>query len=96
MISETHKIIKEYTSNIAFQVGIPLSKIVLVEGEKVGCLDIHLMNLTAYDNIISVLIYQSDIDNLQEGKNCDRLEMKIQTALSRLNSLRFVTPPTPQ
>jgi len=93
MTTDTHKMIKEYTSDISDQVGIFLSKIQLIEGSKVGCLDIHLMNLSSEDHIVSVLVYQADIDKLVSGESCDRLELKIRTALSRLNTLKLIAPP---
>jgi len=93
MTTDTHQLIKDYTTGIAAQVGIPLTAINLVDGNKVGCLDIHLMNLSSQGHLVSVLVYQADIDHLQAGKSCDRLEMKIQTALSRLNSMKVVSSP---
>jgi hypothetical protein len=84
MINETHHKIKEFTTDIADQMGINLSKITLVEGNKVGCLDIHLLNLSTKGKLVSVLAYQSDVDNLLGGKPNDRFETKIRTALSRL------------
>jgi hypothetical protein len=79
--------IKEYTSEIAAQVGVPLSKITFVESDKVGCIDIHLMTLISKGHLVSVLAYQDDVDNLLAGKFCDKLETKVRTALSRLQML---------
>jgi hypothetical protein len=84
MINETHQKIIKFTSDIADQMGIDLSKIDLVEGNKVGCLDIHLLNISTKGKLVSVLAYQADVDNLLNGKPNDRFEMKIRTALSRL------------
>jgi hypothetical protein len=84
MINETHQKIKVFSADIADQMGIQLSKIAFVEGNKVGCLDIHLLNLSTKGKLVSVLAYQSDVDNLLSGKSNDRLETKIRTALSRL------------
>lgn len=87
MLIETNKIIKEFTTDIASQMDIHLSKIVLVEGHKLGCLDTHLMKLSSGLHLVSVLIYQSDIDNLINGNSTDRFETKIRIALSQLHKL---------
>jgi hypothetical protein len=87
MANEIHKMIKEYTSNMAAQLGIQLSKIGFIEGDKVGCLDVHLMTIISKGHLVSVLAYQADIDNLLAGKCCDGLEIKVRSALSRLQLL---------
>jgi hypothetical protein len=47
----------------------------------------HLLHLIADGNLISALVHTSELEELQSGSNCDRLEKKIKTALSRLQSL---------
>ena len=79
--------IKEYATELATQTGMKLSGVTVVEGRRVGCLDVHLLHLTVDEHMVSALVYQSELDELQNNSCCDRLEMKIRTALSRLQIL---------
>jgi hypothetical protein len=76
--------IQKYVEEIALQMGIKLSRISVVEGRKVGCIDMHLLNLSADGHSVSTLLYQSELDEMQSGLPCLRLEIKIRAALSRL------------
>jgi len=87
MENSTHTVIKKFTSDIAAQVGIQLSKITFVEGDKVGCLDIHIMTLISKGHLVSVLAHQTDVDDLQAGQACYRLETQIRSSLDRLKSM---------
>jgi len=64
---------------------IQLSQVSVVEGRKVGCLDVHLLNLTSNGQLVSALVYQSELDKLQIGDCCERLESRIRSALARLH-----------
>ena len=79
--------IREYAANLAQQKGIQLSGVRFVEGRSVGCLDVHLLHLTADKHQVSALVYQSELDALQSGSCVERLDMKLRTALSRLQML---------
>ncbi|MBL0225632.1 MAG: hypothetical protein IPQ16_08695 [Geobacteraceae bacterium] len=79
--------IKEYVSGLAAQTGIELSGVKFVEGRTVGCIDVHLLHMAADKHLVSTLVNQSDLDALQSGSSCERLDMKIRTALSRLQML---------
>ncbi len=79
--------IREYVADLAAQMRMQLSRVSLVEGRKVGCLDMHLLNLVADGHLVSTLVYQTELDELQNGFPCPRLEMKIRSALSRLQML---------
>jgi hypothetical protein len=74
----------EMVNDIAAQVGLQLSKVSLVEGQRLGCTDTCLLNMSTKGHVVSALIYQTDIDNLKCGTNVDRLELRIRAALSRL------------
>lgn len=74
----------EMVNDIASQVGLQLSKVSLVEGQRLGCTDTCLLNMGSKGHIVSALIYQTDIDNLKNGTDVDRLELRIRAALSRL------------
>jgi translation initiation factor 6 (eIF-6) len=79
--------IQEYAADLAAQMGIKLSRISVMEGRNVGCLDAYLLHLGTNGRLVSALVYQSELDNLKSGFDCDQLEVKIRAALSRLNML---------
>lgn len=79
--------IKEYTADLAAQMGIRLSRISVIEGKRVGCFDVHLLNLAADDQRVSTLVYQSELDKLHNGICNELLEVKIRGALSKLQIL---------
>jgi hypothetical protein len=76
--------IQDYVHDIAAQMKIPLSQLSLIEGCNVGCIDIHLLNLTSNGRQQSALVYQSELDKIQIGESCDRLELRIRSSLSHL------------
>lgn len=79
--------ITEYVNDLAKQMSISLSRVSTVEGSKVGCLDVHLLNMSSKDKTVSALIYNSELDELLNGMPSDRLELKVRSALGRLNVL---------
>lgn len=89
MVKHNHKmsiIIREYATGIAAQMGVNLTKISVIEGPRIGCLDVHLLNLTSGNTVSSALVYQTELSRLQNGFQCDRLETKIRAALSRMKT----------
>lgn len=78
--------IQEYVYNIAAQLNMQLSQVSVVEGRGVGCLDVHLLNVASNGRLVSVLVYQPELDKLQNGGSCERLESRIRSALSGLLS----------
>lgn len=76
--------IQEYVVNLAAQMEIPLSKISVVKGRDVGSFSVHLLNLSTDNHLVSALVNQSEMEALQNDSNCERLELKIRDALSRL------------
>jgi hypothetical protein len=79
--------IQEFAADLAAQIGIKLSRVTVVDGRRVGCLDVHLLHLVAHSHKVSVLVYQSELDELQGGSCFERLELKLRAALSRLQML---------
>jgi hypothetical protein len=79
--------LKEYSTKLAEQSGISLSGVSVIDGRKVGCSDGHLLHLIADGNLISALVHTSELEELQSGSNCERLEKKVKTALARLQLL---------
>ena len=76
--------IREYAADLAAQTGIKLSRVSVVEGHRIGCLDVHLLHLAADGQLVSAFVYQSELDKLQVGESCERLESRIRSALSGL------------
>ena len=76
--------LQKYVDGLAAQKRIQLSWISVVEGCGVGCLDVYLLHLVSAGRLVDVLVYQSELDELQNCPGCERLEFKIQAALSRL------------
>ena len=79
--------VREYVANLATQSGIQLSSVSVIEGRIVGCNDAHLLQLIADGNLISVLLYQSELDEIQSNFVGDRLEQRIRSALLRMQNL---------
>jgi hypothetical protein len=73
-----------YVHDLATQMGVPLSTVSVVDGRRVGCLDVSLLKLTANGQTVMALVSQADIENLVNGKHSDLLETKIRSALTRL------------
>lgn len=76
--------IKKYVSGVAKQIGMNLSKVTLVDGRSLGCRDTFLLNITAKEQIVSAIIYRTDLEHLEKGFGSDRLEIRIRSALTRL------------
>jgi hypothetical protein len=79
--------ILKYATNLASQYGIILSKARFIEGQSVGCPDVNLLQLSVNEHLVSLLVYQSDLDALQSESCCEQLDKKLHTALSRLQGL---------
>ena len=78
--------IQEYAVKLAEQSGIQLSGISVVDGRMVGCNGAHPLHLTAEGNLVSVLVHQSELDELQSTSVSVWLEQRIRSALSRLQT----------
>ena len=76
--------IAELAVEIAGQMGISLSKVVLVDGYNLGCKDTYLLHLFSRGIRVSSLIWQNDIRMLENGVCSDRLEVRIRSTLTRL------------
>jgi hypothetical protein len=85
---ETYRMLQAYVTDIADQMGIQLSRVSVIEGRAVGCLDAYLLHLASDNQKVSVLVYLPELDNLQQGSCCDRLELKIRSALLRLQMMQ--------
>ncbi|MFZ4858245.1 MAG: hypothetical protein ACOYL3_17795 [Desulfuromonadaceae bacterium] len=76
--------IKSYVTDLAKQMNVPLSTVSTEEGDKLGCLGVHMLNMSYDGKVTSALIYQSEFDSILNNEQCDRLELKVRIALDRL------------
>jgi hypothetical protein len=75
----------KYVKELSRKAGVTLSSVEVTDGKEVGCLDTHLLSLITDDHKKEyVLIYQNDLDLIEQGKGCNRLEAKVVKALSKL------------
>jgi len=72
---------KEYVSDIASQMGIILSEVILTESRHSGCLGTYLLKLASGGHVVGTLILQSELNDIQ---NSYLLELKIKSSLERL------------
>ena len=78
--------IEKYVYNLAAQMGIKLSEVSLTDGSNLGCKDVHLLNISTEEALVSTLLFRSDIMNLETGNECSRLELKMRKTLLRLQN----------
>ncbi|OGU15555.1 MAG: hypothetical protein A2076_12880 [Geobacteraceae bacterium GWC2_53_11] len=79
--------IEQFVSGIATRMGMNLSKVTLVDGQPLGCIDVQLLNMSSKGHVVSALVFQVDIENLKNGVGCDSLEVRMRSSLSRLQKL---------
>lgn len=79
--------IQKYVTEVADQMGIPLSSVSVIEGRDIGYFDVYLLHLGIEEQLVSTLVHQPELDKLQSGSCCEQLETKIRSALSRLQTL---------
>lgn len=75
---------------IAEQMGLlalKVSEVTLTDGERIGCRDAFLLNITAHGRLTSSLIYRSDLDDINQGSVNDRMEIRIRNALAKLSQM---------
>ena len=78
--------IEEYVSGIAAQMGIALPDISVINGRDTGCYRIYILNMGSEHKQVSALVHQSELNELEEGLSCERLEFKIRSVLARLKT----------
>jgi len=76
--------IREYVIDLAVHMGIQLPRESERDGRSVGCLDAYLLDQGSKDQLVSALLHQSELNDLQNGFDSNRLELKIRAALLRL------------
>jgi len=84
MIKRYQLAVEEYVSSVAEQDGIPQLDVSLVDGIRLGCCGLYLLNLTTDSRVVSELIYKEDLDKLISGNTSDRIQVKINSAFNKL------------
>lgn len=79
--------IMEFVSDISTQMGMKLTKVSLIDGKSVGCLDTHSLMMHSKGCNVSTIVYQSDLEQLESGNECRRLETSIREKLFRLKMM---------
>ncbi len=87
MPNKIKKLLKDFVLDVATEMGISVTDVIFTEGYKMGCRDTHLMKIVTPRFSASILVYQSDIDNLIVGKDCSRLEVRFRSEFSIQNRL---------
>jgi hypothetical protein len=76
--------IEDYVSDIAARMGIALPQISVINGRDTGSFRIYILNLGTERKQVSTLVHQSELNEIQNGTGCERLELKIRSVLERL------------
>lgn len=76
--------IEEYVSDIAARMGIVLPKISVINGRDTGSFRVYILNVGSEGKQVSALVHQSELNEIQNGTDCERLELKIRSVLERL------------
>ncbi len=79
--------VKVFAEDVAMQMGIELSQVTVVKGRSVDRLDTYLLHLVSGNHEANTVMYQSEFDDLIDGQDYDRMELKLRFALSRLELL---------
>lgn len=79
--------IEDFASDVACQMGVELLKVSLIDGQRLGCIDSYILDMTTKNETVGTLIYKRDIDKLDNEDECARLEIRIRAALLRLQAM---------
>lgn len=79
--------IEDFASDVACQMGVELLKVSLIDGQRLGCIDSYILDMTTKNETVGTLIYKRDIDKLDNEDECARLEIRIRAALLRLSAM---------
>ncbi len=79
--------VEKLSKDIAKEIGVDITSVSMFDGHQVGCLDVFLLQLYAQGYSVNALVHQHELDLLDEGGTCDKLNFKIRAALTRLKSM---------
>lgn len=79
--------IEEFATDLAKQNGIVLSSVSLADGCFMGRHDVYILEISSKGRQVSKLVHQSDLNTLKKDSACDRLEVIVRSALTKLAML---------
>jgi hypothetical protein len=79
--------IEEFVHDLALQAGLQVSKVTIVEGKILGYVNNYLIHIASSNHIVSALVFEHDLENLQVGQPSVNLKLRIRNAISRLKIL---------
>lgn len=74
----------ELVQSYARQIGVSVSAIDLEDGRASGCLDIHLLTITAADASVSVSVPQKELETCLVSEAGEELKVRIAKAVCNL------------
>ena len=84
MLTNVTSLLEEYIKTIATPIIMANLKISITDGSRLGCTDMHLLNLADERSLVSELVFKSDLVALCDGVVTSRLEQKIRSAEKKL------------
>jgi len=79
--------IEDFAFAVARNMGVELLKVSLIDGQRLGCIDSYILDMTTKNKTVGTLIYKRDVDKLDNEGECARLEIRIRAALLRLQTM---------
>jgi hypothetical protein len=79
--------VKAFVNDIAHQMGLKLSDIQMVEGDRIGCNDANLLHMFSDGHMVSAVIYLTEYVEVIAGLPCEPLELRVMSAMSRLKMM---------
>ena len=77
----------EYVSELAKQMGINATEVTLEDGKRLGLNGTSLLKIMSYEHKIAELVFQYEIDMLDNGIVPPRLNVRMKAVLSHLQLL---------
>lgn len=79
--------INKFAHDVALQMGLKLSDIQLIKGDRISCEEAHLIHMHSNGHMVSAIVYVTEYDEVMSGQVCDALELRIMSAMSRLKMM---------
>ncbi len=79
--------IEKTVKDIAAELNMHAPKVSITDGRRLGCRDMHMLTLEFGSKRSTVLIFQTDLDQLRNSIFCERLDENIRTAITRLKKM---------
>jgi hypothetical protein len=79
--------IQEYVDKLAVEMGVERPVVTIIDASHIGMLDVYLVRLAVGNHLVNTVVHQKDLNELQNNTCCDWLEVKIRSALSRLQGM---------